>query len=58
MNPRQTIQFSERLKDEHEPLVETKDWLAANEKLMQKIGTSERLWLLLDVLESGGILDI
>ena len=54
INPCQAVVFSNRLQGEHEAMVDTKTWLAANVKLIKELGTEAWLWQLLEVLETGG----
>ncbi len=52
-SPRQAVVFSERLRGEHEPMVDTPMWIVANEKLIGELGAEEWLWWLLAILETG-----
>lgn len=53
MNPLHAVVISESLKGEHEPIVTEGEWITANVKLMDELGTEAWLWALLDVLENG-----
>jgi len=53
-NPALTINISDRLEGDHEPLVTRELWINANEKLIKELGPETWLWRLLDTLESGG----
>ena len=54
INPTLTINVSYRLQGEHPPLVTREEWVKANVKLIDELGTTAWLWLLLEVLETGG----
>jgi hypothetical protein len=54
LNPRQAVIFSKRLNNEHEPIIDTNSWIAANENLIRELGNETWLWQLLKVLENGG----
>ncbi len=54
INPTLTINISDRLQGEHPPLVKREEWIAANVKLIEELGATAWLWLLLEVLETGG----
>jgi hypothetical protein len=53
--PRNAVSLSTRLQGEHEPIVDSTTWVAANVKLIDELGTEKWLWQLLDVLETGGV---
>jgi hypothetical protein len=53
INPFYAINILPSLSEKHKSLVTKKQWVKANAKLMDKIGTEEWLGLLLDILESG-----
>lgn len=52
ISPILTTRISERLKGDHELLLDIDSWALANVKLVHEIGTEEWLWRLLGVLES------
>lgn len=54
IDPSLTIRTSDRLRGEHEPLVTPEQWVQTNGKLVKELGAAEWLWLLLEVLETGG----
>ncbi len=54
--PHKTVTFSNRLRGEHEAIIDSVAWIAANAKLMKELGVEKWLWQLLDVLETGGVL--
>lgn len=54
INPTLTINISDRLQGEHPPLVTRKEWVKANVKLIDELEATAWLWLLLEVLETGG----
>jgi len=54
IDPSITVKASDRLRGEHEPLVTREQWVQANTKLIKELGVAEWLWLLLEVLETGG----
>jgi hypothetical protein len=54
LNPSLAVKISERLQGEHRPIVTSKSWIQANEKLIDELGNADWLWQLLDVLETGG----
>jgi hypothetical protein len=54
INPFYAINIEPELAAEHEPLVSEADWVRANIKLMDEIGTQEWLERLLAVLQGAG----
>src|SRR2546430_15874632 len=54
IDPTITIKASDRLRGHHKPLVTREQWLQVNEKLISELGAAQWLWLLLEVLETGG----
>jgi len=54
IDPSIAVRASDRLRGDHEPLVAREQWIQANEKLIKEMGVAEWLWLLLEVLETGG----
>jgi hypothetical protein len=54
INPGLVAYISNRLYGEHKPLTTRADWIGANENLIKGLGISKWLWMLLDVLETGG----
>jgi hypothetical protein len=54
INPFYAIKIEPGLVAEHEPLVSEADWVRANIKLMDEIGTQEWLERLLAVLQDAG----
>lgn len=52
INPIETISISTRLKGQHKTIVDLKDWLKANTKLIDEIGAEKWLYLLLNILET------
>lgn len=55
LNPTLTINISNRLQGDHPPLVTRDQWVQANAKLIDELGSSAWLWRLLDTLETGGV---
>jgi len=51
VNPYYAVTFNPGLFGEHEPSVTEEQWIAANRKLLKKVGDERYLRLLLDVLK-------
>lgn len=51
-NPYYAVVISKALSEEHEPLVSEEDWVKANAKLIEEIGSEEWLQRLLDTLSA------
>lgn len=54
INPSLAVPFSDRLRGHHEPLATREQWVRANIKQIEEIGSNNWLWRLLDVLQTGG----
>ncbi|HSX35963.1 MAG TPA: hypothetical protein VLH84_03450 [Patescibacteria group bacterium] len=54
IDPTIAMRASDRLRGHHKPLVTRGQWLQVNEKLIKELGAAQWLWLLLEVLETGG----
>jgi hypothetical protein len=57
INPFYAIQIDPRLCVEHPPLIDRATWIQANVRAIDEMGAEAWLNLLLDILESGGLLD-
>jgi hypothetical protein len=55
INPYWAVVFSDRLKGDHPPLVETDKWVQVSINLIKETGTGDWLWRLLKVVETGGV---
>ncbi len=53
INPTLTINVSDRLQAK-QPVIAREEWVKANVKLIGELGIMTWLWLLLEVLETGG----
>jgi hypothetical protein len=54
ISPAEVVVVSKRLHGEHDPVIDSAEWIAANVKLMKELGTEAWLWRFLEVLENGG----
>lgn len=54
INPYRGLNFSERLRGAHEPIVDRPIWVEANAKMIDELGADTWLWRLVEVLETGG----
>ncbi len=52
INPIESVLISARLQGQHKTIIDLKDWLSANIKLINEIGAEEWLYLLLNILET------
>jgi hypothetical protein len=52
VNPTLAVNVSNKLQGNNPPLVARDEWIKANVKLINELGSAEWLWKLLDVLET------